>query len=148
MSESLSNKEIQAYREKMEQLIDKCGHFIQVVSCGSGTFGYTIGRTDENKNEFYMRIGLAPYNGLLNSVPRIYDKGNIHIGVPFVLDEWTSKATGEKTLFVLDYATNDQQKDMLGAFSRAERKQQSILPPLQIIIADQFNRLPDKYAAI
>lgn len=141
----MTDEQIKQFRDRMEAIIEKSGHFIQGVMDGENSFAYTIGLTDHGMSEFYIQPFANVYASLLNSIPAAYIKGEMMIGVPFHYGEWITKDKGQKTWFVLDYATPEQIEGMIGAYSRARRKGQSILKPLQIIIADKDNKLPAQY---
>lgn len=131
--------------QHMENVIVTHGHFVQGVMDNDKSYAYTVGRSDNAKPEFYMDRFAEAYGTLLTSIPKRYDLGEIELKVPFTMPGWMSKYSNELTKFVIDEATDAQKERMLATYSRARRQGRYIGVPLQIIIADKDNNLPDKY---
>lgn len=141
----MSATTIKRFRDNMENIIAKHGQFIQAVVSDEGSFAYTIGRTDKGAPEFYTSAFNSMYGSLLKTIPAAYDAGLIQVGVPFHHLSWVTEDERQKTWFVIDEVDAMQLDNMIGAVERSQRNGQTMVPPLEIIVANKRNELPGQF---
>ena len=118
-NEKLTKKRILKYREAMEKMVVEKGYFIQGVMAGENSFGYTVGRNDSGKPDFYIKRFTGSLQHLIEEAVTITDSKEWNSDQVFESAILINALNKEPTKFKLRNISPDSVKDVvLGMFGR------------------------------